>query len=114
MGCLGAIVQGEHLVEGFLVGDKADFDEFLPGATQDVPLHAQPLTEGLISVIAQALGIGHGYQKQVKGCGLVTAAVDIAVTDQAMIKPTELFGDFAQPLGTYQTFFHKGLLCLVG
>jgi hypothetical protein len=40
------------------------------------------------------LGIGHSDQKQVKGCGLVAASVDIALADQAMIQPTEVFWDF--------------------
>jgi hypothetical protein len=110
---VGRRIQGKDLVEGFLIGEKADFNQLLPGASQGVVLHGETLTEGLIGVIAQALGIGHGDQKQVKGRCLVAATVDVAVTDQAMIQPAEVFWDFTQTPGTDQMFFyHKGLLCL--
>jgi len=110
-GAFNRLIQGKNLIEGLLEGDEAYFNQLLPGASKDLIPHIKTLTEGLIGVIAQTLGIGHGGQKQVKGRGLMTAAVYIALSYQAMIQPTKLFWNFTQSLGTYQMFFdHKGLL----
>jgi hypothetical protein len=108
-------IQCKDLIERVLEGDKADLNQIVPGTGKDLILHMKTFAEGLIGVIAQALGIGHGHQKQVKGCGLVSAPVNMVVTDQAMIQPAEVFWDFTQSSGTYQMlFYHKGLLLCVG
>ena len=61
----------QHLVERALVGDQTDPDQFLAGAIQGAVVHAEPPADAAIGVVAQAPGIGHGDQKQVKGGGPV-------------------------------------------
>jgi hypothetical protein len=42
------------------------------------------------------LGIGHGHQEQLEGAGRMAELIDMALTDQALIDPTELFGHLPQ------------------
>ena len=107
-----ANIQCQHLVQRLLVGNQADAHEFPARFFQDAVIHGQPPTDGGISVIAQAPGIGHGDQEQVKGCCAMAAAVDVVVMDQPLIDPAELFGDFADTLRANRMFgYHGGLLC---
>jgi hypothetical protein len=58
------------------------------------------------------LGIGNGDQKEIEGTGLMAEVIDVALPDQAMIHPAELFGDLAE-FGTQEgVFVHGG--CLLG
>jgi hypothetical protein len=56
------------------------------------------------------MGIGHGEQEQIEGAGLMAELIDIAVTDQPLIHPAELFGDFPDPRYTNGAFVHAGSL----
>jgi hypothetical protein len=58
--------------------------------------HGETLTEGAISVITQALGIGDGDQKEIESTGVGAELIDIAFTDQALIDPAELAGHVPQ------------------
>jgi hypothetical protein len=52
-----------------------------------------------IGIIAQTLSITHREQKQVQSLRLVVQAAEMLIPYQAMIHPTELFGNTSKPLG---------------
>jgi hypothetical protein len=58
--------------------------------------HGETLTEGSVGVVTQALGIGDGEQEEIEGTGVRAELIDIALTDQALIDPTELAGHAPQ------------------
>ena len=68
-------------------------------------LHVEHPLQGRIGVVAKTLGVGDGKQHQVKGQCTVVAALEVTVTDQALIDPTELPGDPAEPFRTEDSFF---------
>ena len=61
----------EYLVERALVSEQTEPDQFLAGVIQGAGFHAEPPGDAGIRVVAQAPGVGHGDQKQVKGGGPV-------------------------------------------
>ena len=72
----------------------------------------EALGDGPVGVVAQAPGIGHRDQEEIKGRSRVAALIQVLVTDQAMIQPTESLGGFSDTLGTDEVFlYHGGLLC---
>lgn len=93
-------VQGEHLVEGLLMGDEASSDQVATGLIQGKSIHGKTRHGGGIGVVAQPLRIGHGDQKQVKGRRRMGARFEVAVTDQTVIHPAELAGDLSNALWT--------------
>lgn len=93
-------MQGQHLIQGGLVGNQLDADQILPGSRQRVLIHAQPLAEAAIRVVAESLGVSHGEQKQIKRGGSMAAAINMAVTNQTLVDPAELFGDLADTICT--------------
>ena len=103
-------IQGQHLVNRFLIRNQSDADKRDTGLAQVLIVHVQALQNGGVGIIAEPLGIGYGEQKQVKGSSLVAALVDVMITDQPVIHPTELFGDFADALGADETLLHVDLL----
>jgi hypothetical protein len=56
----------------------------------------QALAQRAIGVIAQALGISDGEQKQIEGAGRMAERINIVLTDQALIDPAELLGDLPE------------------
>ena len=76
-------------------------------------VHGKMLAYGVLGVIAQALAIRDGHQKELEGCGLGSQVFKMAITDQAMIQPVELRGNGADAVGTdWILVNHWGLLGL--
>lgn len=67
--------------------------------------HVEHPLQGGIGVIAQALSVGDGDQHQVKGQCSVIAVLEVTVTDQPLVDPTELTRNAAEPLRTEDSFF---------
>jgi hypothetical protein len=71
----------------------------------------QALAQGAIGIETQPLGVGNGEQKEIEGTGLMAELINIALTHQALIDPTELLGDASEFGGTQRVFGdHRGLL----
>ncbi|MBW1933444.1 MAG: hypothetical protein JRI56_10640 [Deltaproteobacteria bacterium] len=49
--------QIKHLIQWLFVGDQLVLDQFQSGLGQGAAVHIQPLTDGLVRVIAQTLSI---------------------------------------------------------
>jgi hypothetical protein len=104
MVCLGGSmcrIRGEiqDLVEGRMVGDEAGILQLGAGA---VELHgtARELTaQGLVGIPAQAVCIGHGNQEEIQGQRVCAATLQVPLTDQTVIDPTELGWDTSEPVG---------------
>jgi hypothetical protein len=73
-----------------LIGDQTLLDEDLPGLVKLVWGHRQALAQGGVSIKAESLGIGHGDEKEIERAGLMAEAVNMALTDESLIDPTEL------------------------
>jgi len=85
-------------------------DESLTRLVQDRLGHGQALTQGLLRVKTQALGIRHSDKKEIEGTSRMAEVIDQMLTDQALIHPAELLGnrpEFGQRDGT---FVHRGCL----
>ena len=65
------LLKVQHLVERALVRHQAGANPFPAGAIKGMRIHTEPPADAWIGVVAQALGVGHGDQKQVKGGGPV-------------------------------------------
>jgi hypothetical protein len=89
-------------------------DELCTGLLKHGYIHAEALRDGMVAVITEALCIGNGDQEEVKGCCRMAAAVEVAVTDEAMIQPTELFGNFPDTLRADRKFLYHGVLLSSG
>lgn len=75
--------------------------------------HGKMLANRMLAVIAQTLAIRDGHQKEIEGCGLGGQVFKMAITDQAMIQPVELWGNGADAIGTdWVLVNHWGLLGL--
>ena len=83
-------------------------DELLTGLVQSALRQGQTPTQGGLRVVAEALGIGHGEQKEIEGTGLMAEPINVVLPDQALIDPAELLGHLSE-LGQRQ-----GLLAHVG
>ena len=68
-------------------------------------LHAKHSLQGGVRVVAESLGVGDGNQHQVEGQCAVIALLEITITDQPLIDPTELSGNAAEPFRTEDSFF---------
>jgi len=81
------------------------------GLVKFVRRQGQALAHGAISIETEALGIGDGEQKEIESAGLMAELINIALTYQTLIDPTELAGD-ASEFGCAQGSFgdHEGLL----
>lgn len=76
-------------------------------------VQGKTLANGVSGVIAQALAIRDGHQKEIEGCGLGGQVFEMAIMDQAMIQPVELRGNGADAVGTdWALVNHWGLLGL--
>lgn len=101
----------QHLIEGFFPGDKSRLYQLTTRPVQRGLLHAEALCQHGVGIIAEALGVGHRDQKQIKGRRRMAQAVNPAVTNQTVIHPAELFGDPSDPVGKYGVFlYHAHLL----
>lgn len=96
------------MVERVFVNEQAGLDQLAAGVEQLRMIEVEHALQARIGVVAQALGIGDGDQDQVKGQGGVVTALEVTVTDQALIDPTELSGNAAEPFRTQDAFvdFH--------
>jgi hypothetical protein len=79
-----------------LIGDQAQCHQRLSGLVELRAGQGQALAQGRVGVVTESLGIRHGDQKEIEGTGLRAELIDIALTDQALIQPAELFGHFAE------------------
>jgi hypothetical protein len=103
-------IERQHLIEGLLETDEPCPDKLPPCRIQGDCIHGKPFADRGVGVIAQALAVGDSDQKKIERCRLVTADVDMAVTDQAVVDPAELLRNVAQSFGTEKVFLdHKGL-----
>ena len=88
------VVQVEQLVVRGLVGDQRAFQQLGTGACQRVVDElGNERGDGLVAVVADAVGVAHGGQEQVEREGWRLEAADMVMADQAMIQPAELAGD---------------------
>jgi hypothetical protein len=55
-------------------------------------IHGKILHNQIICIIAKTPGIADCDQKKIQRCRLVAAPIDMMVTNQTVIKPTELLG----------------------
>ena len=92
----GFLVQGQDLIERGIIGHQGARDECLSSPVQGQVIHGQATAQRQVGVETQALGIGHGEQEQIEGAGPMAEPIDIVLTDQALIHPAELSGDFAE------------------
>ena len=87
-------------------------NQIVSGLIKSCQAHTKPVHDRIVSVIAQPPGITDGYQKQIQRRCSMGTLFDMAVMDQAVIQPTELFGDLSDPLGENGLFgYHGVLLC---
>jgi len=93
-----------------LVGDQIGAHKFLSGGIQPIGRHGQVSADGALGVEAQASGIGHGEQKQVKRIRRVAQALDVVLAHQALVDPAELRGIFRSLSGSSRCFSIGGLL----
>lgn len=98
------ILEGEHLVERFAIGDELRGLELTAGGAQLKGVHLEVPAQGRVGVVTEALGIGDRHQEQVERPGPVGAAFQAAVTDQAVVDPAKSAGDLAQPLRSNRVF----------
>ena len=89
----------KHLVERCLIGDEFDLDELRSRRDKLLATQVQPPRERGLAVVAQALRVGDGDEKQIKRRGARLAAIDEVPLHECLINPTELLGHLAQPLG---------------
>jgi hypothetical protein len=94
------------LVERTLVGDQAQRDQRLASLVEFYAGHGQALTERWVSVVTESLGIRHGDQEEVEGTGVRAELIDIALTDQTLIHPAELFRHLAELVESDRAFVH--------
>jgi hypothetical protein len=62
-----SLLQREHLVERFLVGDELSLLQLPTGRCQLLRLKLEIAAESSLGVIAESLGIGDCDQKQIEG-----------------------------------------------
>jgi len=86
---------GQYLVQRGLVGDEVKLDEPLACQSQFLSTEVQARRQCGATVVAQALRVGHGDEKQVQRGASVIAAVDEVVLHQGLVNPTELLWSFA-------------------
>lgn len=86
----------------------------ISGPHQRTFIHVQALTNAVIAVVAQALGIGHGHEKEVQRQGRVIAQLDIVMAHKALVNPAELEREVPDPVGTNQSFVGHAHLLLPG
>ena len=79
--------------------DQAGFGQIGPGLVQSVRIHGQTPTDGPVVVIAQPGRIGDSHQEQIQRRGRVAQPLDMPVTHQAMVEPTELARYLANEIG---------------
>ncbi len=91
-------------------GDQLQVHQPIPGTSQCSHIQTQSLANALVTVIAQALGIGDGDEKQVQGQRAVIAQFDVMVTHQALVNPTELGREAPGFGGVDQLFVDHNLL----
>jgi len=105
------VIQGQDLIEGFLIGHQVLLDECRSCLLQVALSHGQTVAQRKVGVETQAPGIGHGEQEQIEGTGGMAEPVDVSITDQALIDPAELFGHLPEPGERDGSFVHVcGLL----
>jgi hypothetical protein len=97
-------IQRQHLIERLLVSNQLRPHQLLASGRQLSPIQAQAPADGAIGVIAQALGIRHSDQKQVKSQPPVVTTADETVADQTMVDPTKTGWNLAEPLRSKDTF----------
>ena len=105
-------IYGQDLIKRSFIGNQVDTNQFLSSLLEAMVVHRKASCEGRIRIVAEALGVSYSDQEQIKSRSLMTHVFDIAVTDQTVIHPSELFGDLADPVWAYGIFLYHGyLLC---
>jgi hypothetical protein len=56
------------------------------------------LAHGAIGVIAEALGIRDGDEKEIEGRRRMAEVIDAAITDQSLVHPAELARQVPEPV----------------
>ena len=104
-------VKGQHLVKWTLPGDQADADQISSGAIQYGLVHGKSTDDGWVAVIAHPGSITHGDQKKIQRSCRMAAIVNVPITYQAVIDPTEVPGCFPDAFGNDGSLFdHNDLL----
>jgi hypothetical protein len=71
---------------------------------QSERVQVQVPTNGGIGVVTQAVDIADGDQEQIQSPGAVVAALEVMVTNQAVIHPAKAWGDLPLPIRSEQVF----------
>ena len=95
------------MIERLLVSNELGFLQMDPRGGQRRGLDPETATDPLIGVIAQALRIRDGDQKQVKSQIDAIAALDVVLADELVVDPAKAGGDLSEAIRPDQVFFHK-------
>jgi L-asparaginase/Glu-tRNA(Gln) amidotransferase subunit D len=83
-----------------LIGDETETDQIPAGFVEGGTVHTEALHHGVIGIVTQAPGVGHGDQKQIERRRRVAAQFYVTVTDQTVIQPVEPRRGFSDSIRT--------------
>ena len=113
MEVLRGTIKSQHLIERSLVRDKPILEQTGTRRGQRSGIHSQTFAQGRFGVIAEALAISHGDEKEIQCRSLMAYQLNVVITDQTVIHPTELLRNAADAVGTNgELVGHNGLLWL--
>lgn len=98
------------MVDGRIESNEPGRDQIAASLLDGGRIHGKPCHDGSVGVVAESLGIGYGDQKKVKSRRRMGDGFNVAVTDQALIHPTELAGDLSDSLGQDGTLLDHDFL----
>lgn len=68
-------------------------DKIESGLMECVLIHGKTIHDGFVAIPAQAFRIAYDYEKEIQCGGSVCQSLNMAVTNNPVIDPTELRGD---------------------
>jgi len=90
-----------------LVSDQIGLLQVDPCGAQRGGVDPEAAADRLVGVIAQALDVRDGDQKQVESQVDAIATVEVVLADQAVVDPIKPGGDLAKAIRSDQMFFHE-------
>src|SRR5919109_836102 len=100
--------QREHLVERLLVGNEAAGGERSAGALEVAGRELQVAGDRPEGVIAQPGGVAHEDEEEVEEQLRRLEALEVAIADEAMVKPAERRRHLSEPIGAEDTLDGHG------
>jgi hypothetical protein len=67
-------------------------------------IHGHDVAYRCISVVTEALIVGHGHEEEVEGQAGRVALLDMLIPNQTLVHPAELGGDFPQAVWAQYPF----------